>query len=273
MDKAMSLREGLGAGIADRVSGDVSRAVAKRLGAIDKHLARHAAADRRKGTKLSREQIAAAALAIADAQGFEAVSMRKIATVLGSGTMSLYHYVRTKDDLLALMDDAIMGEVLVSPGQLPEHWRGAITMIAQRTNVTLSRHPWAMTALMQGRPGPNGVRHFEQSLSAFKDTKLDAPEKFMVIMTVDDYVFGHVMRSTVTRNWAPEDEQVATEAMLALTMEQVATGKFPQIAALVGDDPKATFDRLGPALAPATRFDIGLQAILDGLAQKYRLPD
>lgn len=273
MDKVMAMREELGAAIADRVTGEVSRAVAKRLGAIDRHLARHAAADRSKGTKLSREQIAAAALAIADAQGFEAVSMRKIATVLGSGTMSLYHYVRTKDDLVAIMDDAIMGEVLVPPGQLSDHWRAALTAIAGRTNSTLSRHPWAMTALMQGRPGPNGVRHFEQALSALKNTGLEPHEKFMVIMTVDDYVSGHVLRATATRSWTPEEEEVATETMLSLTMKQIATGKFPQIAALVGDDPRGTFTRLGPYLVPEARFDIGLTAILDGLALKYHLPD
>ena len=132
----------------------------------------HAEADRRKGAKLSREQIAAAALAIADAQGFEAVSMRKIAAVLGAGTMSLYHYVRTKDDLVALMDDAIMGEVLIPESKMPPHWRDAFNLLAHRTRDVFARHSWAMTALMQARPGPNGMRHVEQSLAALKNTDL-----------------------------------------------------------------------------------------------------
>ena len=58
------------------------------------------------------------AFAIADSKGFEAVSMRKIAAKLGAGTMTIYHYVRTKDDLVALMDDALMGEVVA---ELREH--------------------------------------------------------------------------------------------------------------------------------------------------------
>src|SRR3954452_23863804 len=62
----------------------------------------------------TRSEIAAAALQLADAEGFEAVSMRRVAQALGAGTMTLYNYVRTKYELLALMDDAIMGEVLVS---------------------------------------------------------------------------------------------------------------------------------------------------------------
>ena len=67
----------------------------------------------RRKPRFTREAIAAAAFAIADAKGFEAVSMRGIAAKLGAGTMTLYHYVRTKDDLVALMDDALMGEILI----------------------------------------------------------------------------------------------------------------------------------------------------------------
>ena len=74
----------------------------------------------------TREQIAAAALAIADREGFEAVSMRRVAAEVGAGTMTLYHYVRTKDDLIDLMDDAIMGEVLIPDGELPATWREAM---------------------------------------------------------------------------------------------------------------------------------------------------
>src|SRR5262249_21982259 len=76
--------------------------------------------------RFTREQIAAAALAIADAEGMEAVSMRRVAADLGAGTMTLYHYVRTKDELIALMDDAIVGEVLLPDDELPRGWRAAM---------------------------------------------------------------------------------------------------------------------------------------------------
>ncbi len=75
----------------------------------------------RKKTQLSREKIGAAALALADAEGFQAVSMRRVAQELDVGTMSLYYYVKTKDDLVAVMDDALMGEVLLP--SLPKDWR------------------------------------------------------------------------------------------------------------------------------------------------------
>jgi len=66
-----------------------------------------------KKSRLSREKIAIAALAIADSEGFSAVSMRRVAQELNVGTMSLYHYIKTKDDLIAVMDDALMSEALL----------------------------------------------------------------------------------------------------------------------------------------------------------------
>src|SRR3569833_533110 len=114
--------------------------------------------------RLTRDKISAAALSIADAEGFEAVSMRRIAARLGVSTMSLYYYVRTKADLVALMDDALMGEILVPEGQLPGGWREAISAIARRTRDVFARHPWALLSMQGAPPGPNAMRHFEQSL-------------------------------------------------------------------------------------------------------------
>ncbi|MEY2839629.1 MAG: hypothetical protein RJB60_1928, partial [Pseudomonadota bacterium] len=64
--------------------------------------------------ELSREKIAATAIAIADADGFEAVTMRRLASEMGVGTMSLYHYVKTKEELVAMMDDALMADVILA---------------------------------------------------------------------------------------------------------------------------------------------------------------
>ena len=143
----------------------------------------------------TREQIATAALAIADREGFEAVSMRRVAAELGAGTMTLYHYVRTKDDLVELMDDAIMGEVLIPDGELPATWREAMRAIARRSHGAFVRHPWALEALRGARGGPNGMRHFEQSLAAVASLELDTRAKLELIAIVDDYVFGFVFRT------------------------------------------------------------------------------
>src|SRR6201996_5375916 len=100
----------------------------------------------RQNTNLSRETIAAAALEIADKEGFAAVSMRRIAQDLNVGTMSLYYYVKTKDDLMAVMDDALMGEALLPA--LPKPWKRAIAEIATKTHAIYLRHPWALVSML-----------------------------------------------------------------------------------------------------------------------------
>ncbi|HEY3882762.1 MAG TPA: TetR/AcrR family transcriptional regulator C-terminal domain-containing protein [Trebonia sp.] len=189
--------------------------------------------------RFSRDQIAAAALAIADAEGFRAVSMRRVAARLGSGTMSLYRYISTKDDLMALMDDALMAQTLVPDGELPADWRTALAMIARRTRAVYLRHPWAARAL-PGEPGggretpigPNGLRHAEQSLAAIDTAPFDTRGKLDLLAIVDDYVSGHVLRAA------------ASQARPA-----VAAG-----------------DRL------EQRFDLGLSALIDGAFRAWAYP-
>jgi AcrR family transcriptional regulator len=123
---------------------------------------------------LSRSQIAGAALAIADAEGFEQVTMRRVAARLRAGTMTLYHYVRTKDDLLALVDDALMAQVLVPSAELSKGWREAISAIARKTRAVLAQHSWALVSMQLAPPGPHAMEHFEQCLAALADAEQPA---------------------------------------------------------------------------------------------------
>src|SRR5207342_3591564 len=117
--------------------------------------------------RLSREQIAAVAVRIADAEGIEAVSMRRIAADLDAGTMTLYHYVRTKDELLTLVTDAVMGELVLPADQLPaDDWVTAITAIARSSRLALGRHPWVFDSVDGPAVGPYGVRHPRRSLQS-----------------------------------------------------------------------------------------------------------
>ena len=125
--------------------------------------------------QLTREKIAAAALAIADQEGFEAVSMRRVAQDLQAGTMSLYYYVKSKDDLIAAMDDALMGEAILP--SLPGDWRRAIMKIAKRTLAVFIRHPWALVAMLSAPPGHNAMRHMEQCLEALAETSMTGKQK------------------------------------------------------------------------------------------------
>jgi len=219
--------------------------------------------------RFSREQIAAAALAIADAEGFEAVSMRRIAAQLGAGTMSLYRYISTKDDLVTLMDDALMGESLVAEGELPADWRAALTLIARQTRAALLRHRWAVVSL-QGRGaagrdgsfGPNGLRHFEQSLAALDGAPLDTAAKLELLTIVDDYVMGSVLRSGEMQDRDQADPRYAAAVMEFIT-GQLATGEFPRIAALSQDPAAAGLtdpDRV------AARFERGLALLIEHAA-------
>jgi AcrR family transcriptional regulator len=221
--------------------------------------------------KFTRDQIAQAALAIADTEGFAAVSMRRIAAELGAGTMTLYYYVRTKDELIALMDDAIMGQVLLPA--VPPHWYDALTAIAARTWEVLMRHPWALQYLQNAPSGPNAMRHFEQSLAAVADTGLAPAGKFALITLVDDYVHGNVLRSAEMRTAGaapPSDE--AIEEAIRFGQEQMATGEFPHTAALFGGmDPREVFPRLLGDLSEEDRFREGLYALLDGVAARMNL--
>jgi AcrR family transcriptional regulator len=215
--------------------------------------------------RLTREQIAEAALAIADAEGFDEVSMRRIAAELGAGTMTLYYYVKTKDDLIALMDDAIMAEVVLP--EIPAGWRAGVMAIARASRDVFVRHPWALYALQGARIGPNGLRHMEQSLAAVVDAPTDLKGKLRLLSIVDDYMFGHVLR--VSESWThPMDAKVMT--MIAEFFEaQLATGDYPQLSAMIGgEDVFAVFTRLARWMAEDARFDAGLHALLDGLERQ-----
>ena len=218
---------------------------------------------------VTREQIADQALALADADGLDAVSMRRVAAELGVGTMTLYHYVRTKDDLWALMGDRIMGELLVPAGELPlDDWRAAISAIARSSRQVFDRHRWVFSALEGGQLGPNGLRHFEQSLAAVASTGADAAGRLEIIALVDDFVFGYALRRA--QDQQEQLDEVWLQAAEAYVTEQLETGEYPYIEALLGDgDRRATWDRLAELAHGSDRFEHGLEAMLDGIERRF----
>ena len=104
--------------------------------------------------------------------------MRRVAAEIGAGTMTLYHYVRTKDELDRPDGRRDHGRrSLIPDGELPGHWREAIEMIGRRSHEVFQRHPWALQALTDAQGGPNGLRHFEQSLAAVSTLDADTATK------------------------------------------------------------------------------------------------
>jgi AcrR family transcriptional regulator len=226
--------------------------------------------------RFSRDQITATAVRIADAEGFGAVTMKRIATDLGAGTMSLYYYVRTKADVVALMQDAILADVLIPDDELPSQWREAVTVIARRTRDVLLAHPWSIASLDNAQFGPNAMRHIEQSLAALDQLDLDPAAKLSLWGIVDDYVFGsalHIIEARTRTAQAQHNPRLLADA-LTFGQQQLATGQFPRLAALyqqqVESGPSAFHDR-DSARSPTTpdqlaaQFEHGLTALLDGL--------
>jgi AcrR family transcriptional regulator len=216
----------------------------------------------------SRERIAAAALKIADAEGFEAVTMRRVASELGAGTMTLYHYVRNKRELAALMDDAVMGELLVPADELADDWREGLAQIARRTYRVFMNHPWTFEFIGgeddPGVGGPNALHHVEQSLLVVEKTGLDLKGQFDITALVDDYVFGHAMRARGIGR-SREAPQQRFDAIIAYMETQLATGDYPRLQAIAGDDIRGGFARVAELTTDPDRFERGLRALLDGI--------
>ncbi len=236
--------------------------------------------------RLSREHIAAAALRIADAEGFEAVTMKRIATELGVGTMTLYYYVRTKSDILALMHDAILADIIVPEPDSPYGWRDALTAISRATRNVMLEHAWSLASLDDAQFGPNAMRHYEQSLAALAHTTLSASDKIALLTIVDDYVVGNAVHSAeaLSRSKAATADPTLVADAIAFGSRQLETGSFPHLKALydqqmAGSDQNAAgtpSESPAPAMEPealAEQFELGLQSLLDGLTTRMRISE
>jgi len=215
-----------------------------------------------------RRAIVTAAVAIADRDGAEALSMRSLAEQLGLGTMTLYTYVADKDELLDLMLDAVSAEMLV-PEPMPADWREALTAIARRTRDTLDAHPWIFDSnARRPRRRLNTLRHIEQSLAAVEP--LDAADAAgAILMAVDDYVVGHVYRSRMRRRLLREhraaaaarnDPAPAPPGDPAIS-DALAAGELPRLARRLEGGP------LGAP--PEADFALGLRWLLAGIAAEF----
>jgi AcrR family transcriptional regulator len=221
--------------------------------------------------RFTREQIAKAALQIADSEGFEALSMRRVAVELGAGTMTLYYYVRTKEDLLALVEDAVMGVTSHACEPLPKTWRPAIRKLAMATHTTYVRHAWALRSFTGVRFGPNALRHIEQSLQAVASLHLSFDQKLEILSIVDDYVFGHCC-GLMRRREGPQLDRKSTKALSEVMKRSLDEGDYPQLRAMIGDDdPVTAFTKSLASMTEEHHFESGLDALLDGLAKRFKL--
>ncbi|MER6101512.1 TetR/AcrR family transcriptional regulator [Streptomyces sp. NPDC001832] len=205
----------------------------------------------------SRADIAAAAVRIADAEGLDAVSMRKVAAELGCGTMSLYNYVPRKEDLYELMLDAVSGGY-----EFPEpsgDWRADLISLAHQAREMMHRHTW-VPRLMSPVYGfsPNTLRYLEYALSCLDGVDARFGEKMELIAMVNGVVTTYVANEIATAErsrslpWSEEQEHAARTNYL---ISQITTGKYPRMAAGFAEDP-------GPIDLDGV-FDRALERVLD----------
>ncbi|MBF6059389.1 TetR/AcrR family transcriptional regulator C-terminal domain-containing protein [Nocardia terpenica] len=209
---------------------------------------------------LGREQIVAAATELLDADGLEALSMRKLGAKLGAGATSLYWYVANKNELLELVMDGMWGRV-----RLPEDetsWREVAGTFAYRLRDTLLEHPWAAELL--GRLpslGPNSFRIGDRLRRAFVQAGFEGNDVYLATSTVMSYVLGTVLPEITYRKTLGAME-FDRDAMLA-TLEQVAAD-YPEMIA----DYRETVRSGDHDTMRALAFDFGLVCTLDGLAAR-----
>ncbi|MFI0723572.1 TetR/AcrR family transcriptional regulator [Streptomyces sp. NPDC021224] len=213
---------------------------------------------------LDRARIVAAAVALADEGGLEAVSLRKVAARLNAGPMRLYGYLATKEELFDLMLDEVRAEIL--PAADPGDWRAALRALAHGTRQTALRHEW-LADLLGGRPtlGPNGLAVGEATLAALLG-HTDVDTAMRAVETVTAYVTGAIrreiarLRAERATGLSEREWQRASGPHLT---RMLATGRFPALSRAVHE---------GTDADAGTSFDTGLEWVLDAVAARLGPP-
>jgi AcrR family transcriptional regulator len=212
---------------------------------------------------LTVPEVVRAAIAIADRDGLEALTMRRLARALGVGPMALYTYVPGKAELLDLMLDAVYLEM---PRATPTgDWRRRLTAVAHDNRALFEAHPWAAT-LSSSRPplGPGLMAKYEHELSALQDSGLDDVATDAALTFLLDFVRSSALAAQQARAARSEsgmtDEQwwEANGPLLARVLDP---GAYPT-AARVG---AAAGAAQGGAYSPDHAWEFGLERLLDGL--------
>jgi AcrR family transcriptional regulator len=219
---------------------------------------------RRDQPALSREQIVAAALALLDAEGLDALSMRTLGARLAAGATSLYRHVANKDELLELVVDEVYGEIDV-PDVRGGDWRRAVTTCAESARAVLVRHAWIASVLGQAGLaylGPNVMRLNERMLALFETAGFSLAEADHALSAVMAYVIGTATTeaawlTTVSRSGHTEQEWV-DRLRPALTEATKPYARLHALATETGDAERARGDG----------FHYGLERMLDGLTAR-----
>ena len=211
---------------------------------------------------LTHDQIAKAAVEIADAEGLSAVSMRRLADRLGVATMSLYRYVSGKNDIYELMIDVAYGETTVPDGG----WRVVATASARQMRALILRHPWLaqVYSLAPAALTPTTTAGIEQALTSIDGLGLDVDSMMAVFGTVNAFARGAVFAEVAQREglqrqgWTSDED--ARMAFIPWVRWLVGTGRYPMLTRYIIDGSNED--------DAEWQFEFGLECVLDGIAAR-----
>lgn len=203
---------------------------------------------------LSKQRVVVEAVRLADREGVDGLSMRRLAGALGAGAMSLYHYVASKDELLDAMIDIVFEEIELPPEETD--WQSAMRRVGVSTRQVLARHPWAI-GLMESRtsPGPANLRHREAFTACLRKAGFSVLTATHANWLLNSYVYGYALQAaSLPFDTADELAEMTEDVYLP----QLPPDEFPYLnesaAALVA----AGYD-------PAEEFTFGLDLVLAAL--------
>lgn len=213
-----------------------------------------AAREQRQGASdvgLSKQRVVAEAVGLADHEGVDGLSMRRLAGALGAGAMSLYHYVANKEELLDAMIDVVFEEI-----ELPPHeadWQSAMRQRAVSTRDVLRRHPWAI-GLMGSRtsPGPANLRHHEAVTACLRRAGFTVVMATHANWLLDSYVYGFALQEASLPFGTAEE--------LADMLEEVFIPQLPPDQLPYLNESAAALVAAG--YDPAEEFTFGLDLVL-----------
>ncbi|WP_191272634.1 TetR/AcrR family transcriptional regulator [Nocardiopsis terrae] len=220
--------------------------------------------------KLSRAAIVDAAIALADAEGLDAVSMQRVAKRLGYTTMSLYRHVDSKDDLLTLMWDVAMSERPPGP-RTDGDWRAGIEAWCQGVADQYREHPWYVYISKPGPPtGPNGLRWMEAGLRELNSSGLTPAESLQILLLLDTTLHD-LLRMDNDRELAAQKSGIPLDESerewLASLHQVLDPQEFPTITRTID---AGTFEKGPPDAALSEELRFPVQRILDGVEAYVR---
>ena len=205
-------------------------------------------------TPLSRERVLQAAIKVADREGIDSLSMRKLGQEVGVEAMSLYNHVRNKDDILNGMVDVVFSEI-----DLPSHgmdWSTAMRQRAISARKALLRHPWAI-GLMESRiqPGPATLRHHDSVLENLRNAGFSIVMAAHAYSVLDSYIYGFTLNELTL----PFDTSEEVAEVAGNILREGAMDAYPYLAEM------AIEHAMKPGYDYGDEFEFGLDLILGGL--------